>query len=58
MANEIERPRNCGECARMSRGAIELNGERYDGGCPEWCMPVKNEWVCHPNVGRKKGANP
>ena len=54
MSNEIECPANCGECARMSRGAITVGGERYDGGCPEFTTPVKREWVCHPNVGIKK----
>ncbi|MBQ5795100.1 MAG: DUF2263 domain-containing protein, partial [Kiritimatiellae bacterium] len=57
--NAIKRPRNCGECARMQRFIVTVDGIRYDGGCPEFGTHVKNDWVCHPNVGTKirKGVN-
>lgn len=55
---EIERPANCGECARMDRFHAIIDGVEYDGGCPEFGTHVRNTDVCHPNVGRKirKGA--
>ena len=57
MASEIERPRNCGECARMNRFHAIIDGVEYDGGCPEFGVHVKNTYVCHPNVGVKRRAN-
>ena len=55
-ASEVERPANCGECARMQRFHAIIDGVEYDGGCPEFGIHVKNTDVCHPNVGQKKGG--
>lgn len=54
MSNEIQRPRNCGECARMQRFIVTVDGIRYDGGCPEFGVHVRYTDVCHPNVGVKR----
>lgn len=58
MARAIERPRNCGECARMNRFHAIIDGVECDGGCPEFGKHVRNTDVCRPNVGWKlrKGA--
>ena len=48
MANEVEKPANCGECARMDRFHAIIDGVEYDGGCPEFGTHVKKEWVCPP----------
>lgn len=56
MSNEIQRPRNCGECARMQRFIVTVDGVRYDGGCPEFGVHVCNTYVCHPNVGVKRNV--
>ena len=58
MTNNIERPRCCGECARMQRfrgviASVNYDGVNYDGGCPEFGIHVKNTDVCRPNVGVK-----
>jgi len=48
---EIERPANCGECAKF----WECKGDGYDGFCDNWAgVPLKKTDVCHPNMGRKK----
>ena len=59
MSDKIERPANCGECARMQKFHAIIDGVEYDGGCPEFGTHVKNTDVCHPNVGQKimKGAS-
>ena len=56
MTNNIERPRCCGECARMQRFYANIDGVHYDGGCPEFGIHVKNTDVCCPNVGWKRKA--
>ena len=50
---EIERPANCGECARF----WECKGDGYDGFCDNWAgVPLRRTDACHPNFGRKREA--
>ncbi|MGN0845254.1 MAG: hypothetical protein ACI4QT_08570 [Kiritimatiellia bacterium] len=53
MANEIECPSNCGECALFMR--------RRDNPSHGWCsnwggVDLTEENVCYPNFGRKRNA--
>lgn len=52
MPSEIERPRNCGECARFFRDKDDPN----KGYCDEWPCALTPDCVCHPNIGRKRKA--
>lgn len=49
--SNVERPRNCGECARFMR--------RKDKPGHDWCdnwagVDLTESGVCHPNFGVKK----
>lgn len=50
MASEIERPKNCGECARF----IAAKDDPPKGYCAEWTCMVTPDCVCHPNIGLKR----
>ena len=54
MANDIERPECCGECARFRWHKMVIDGKEYDGSCDEWPVPLTADCVCHPNIGRKR----
>lgn len=50
MSNEIQRPRNCGECARFWRDT-SAPGRGY---CDNWAgIHLRETDVCNPNFGVK-----
>lgn len=55
-ARSEQRPRNCGDCARMQSFIVTVDGIRYDGGCQEFGVLVRNTDVCRPNVGVKRAV--
>lgn len=51
MKDEIERPKNCGEC----RLWWQIKDEPEYGYCDNWAgIKLTKKCVCHPNFGKKK----
>ena len=50
MESNIERPKNCGECARF----ITDKDDPSKGYCDEWPCILTPDCICHPNIGRKR----